>query len=297
MVKAGFRGELSSEHISELLKSLSEHRILAERLALPLAVHERFGKLKPLARRLLDELRTIFEKEIAYDRHDFSGYRAPRSIEDWVTEHAPLAPASDRDSWFRRFAVCVLKDSEPKTLIVALVTASRRWALSKGLKPSSEEAAFVRGISLALAPPSIAPNKLDLILAGVAAVDDQFRRMLNRELDLERQIRGHQDTIGELRKQISDLENKLSTARLEDEKKAARITELERATTEADERYRLLDRHWRSVSEQELTKQSGNFREKVSQEVVEALLALDRENPNLDIALRRLRRIQEILAK
>jgi hypothetical protein len=30
---------------------------------------------------------------------------------------------------------------------------------------------------------------------------------------------------------------------------------------------------------------------------VEALLALDRENPNLEIALRRLRRIQKILVK
>jgi hypothetical protein len=49
------------------------------------------------------------------------------------------------------------------------------------------------------------------------------------------------------------------------------------------------------VSEQELAKQSGSFREKVSQELEETLLALDRENPNLEIALRRLRRIDDIL--
>ena len=128
-------------------------------------------------------------------------------------------------------------------------------------------------------------------------MDEQFRRMLNRELDLERQIRSHQDTIDDLKRQVSDLESRLSEAHAEGEQKAARISELERSGAEAEERYNLLDRHWRSVSEQELTKQSGTFRERVSQEVVEALLALDRENPSIEIALRRLGRIQDILAR
>ena len=118
MVKAGFQGEVNGENVSQLMISLAEHRTVAERLALALAVQERFGKLKPLARRLLDELRTNFEREITYDRRDFSGYRAPRAIEDWVAEHSPLTPAPERDSWFRRFTTCVLKDSEPKTLLV-----------------------------------------------------------------------------------------------------------------------------------------------------------------------------------
>jgi hypothetical protein len=136
-----------------------------------------------------------------------------------------------------------------------------------------------------------------LILAGVAAVEEQFRQMLNRELNLERQIRTQQDSIDGLGKRVSELEGNLAAALADGEKKTTRIAELEQSLSEAEERYNLLDRHWRGVSEQELTKQSGTFREKVNQELVEALLALDRENPNLEIALRRLRRIQEILAK
>jgi len=297
MVRVGFQGEVSGEHISQLVASLAEHRTVAERLVLPLAVQERFGKLKPLARGFLCEFRTSFESAINYDRREFSGYRAPRAIEDWVVEHAPSAPAAERDSWFRRFAACLLKDSEPKTVLVGLVAASRRWASSKGLKSSAEEATFVRGIALALSSPAIGSGKLESILAGVAAVDEQFRLMLNRELNLERQIRTQQDSIDGLKKDVSELEGNLSAALADGAKKAARIGELEQSLAEAEERYNLLDRHWRGVSEQELTKQSGTFREKVSQELVEALLALDRETPNMEIALRRLRRIQEILAK
>jgi hypothetical protein len=276
---------------------LAEYRTLAERLVLPLAVQERFGKLKPLAHRILAELRTSFASGINYDPREFSGYRAPRAIEDWVVEHAPSAPASERDSWFRRFATCLLKDSEPKTVLVGLVAASRRWASSKGLRSSAEDATFVRGIALALSPPAIGSSKLELILAGVAAVEEQFRQMLNRELNLERQIRTQEDSIDGLNKRLSELEGNLGAALADGEKKTARIAELEQSLAEAEERYNLLDRHWRGVSEQELTKQSGTFRAKVSLELVEALLALDRENPNLEIALRRLRRIQEILAK
>ncbi len=297
MVRVGFQGEVNGEHVSQLVASLAEHRTVAERLVLPLAVQERFGKLKPLARRFLAEFRTSFENGINYDPREFSGYRAPRAIEDWVVEHAPSAPASDRDSWFRRFAACLLNDSEPKTVLVGLVAASRRWASSKNLKSSAEEATFVRGIAVALSPPAIGSNKLELILAGVAAVEEQFRQMLNRELSLERQIRTQQDSIDGLNRRVSGLEDSLAAALADGEKKTARIAELEHSLSEAEERYNLLDRHWRGVSEQELTKQSGSFREKVSQELVEALLALDRENPNLEIALRRLRRIQEILVK
>lgn len=128
-------------------------------------------------------------------------------------------------------------------------------------------------------------------------MDEQFRQILNRELNLERQIRTEQDSIDGLNRQVAGLEDKLRAALADGEKKGDRIAELEQSVVDAEERYNLLDRHWRSVSEQELTKQSGTFRERVSQEVVEALLALDRESPSVEIALRRLRRIQEILTK
>jgi len=297
MVRAGFLGEVNTGHVSELVTCLSEYHTAAERLALRLALQERFGKLSPLARRLLAELRTSFEKGINYEAREFIGYRAPRAIEDWVAEHAPTAPAAERDSWFRRFTVCLVKDSEPKTAMVGLIAAARKWVSSKGVKSSSEDAAFIRGIAVALSLPAIGANKLELILAGVSAVDEQFRKVLNRELDLERQIRTQQDNIDRLNKRGSALEGDLAKAVAERDSNAADIAKLEKSLAAAEERYDLLDRHWRGVSEQELTKQSGTFKERVSQEVVEALLALDRESPNLEIALRRLRRIQDILSK
>lgn len=295
MVRAGFQGEINGEQISQLVASLAEHGTVAERLGLHLAVQERAGKLKPLARRLLAELRPSFENGIDYKPEDFSRYRAPQMIEDWVAEHLPGAPAEKRDSWFRRFVVCLLKHPEPKTVLVGLLAASRRWAASKGLNSSAEEATFIRGLALALSAPVITAGKLELILAGVTAVEEQFRQMLNRESSLEREIRMQQDIIGALNRRTGELESSLGAALAEAQNKNARISELEQLLSEASERYNLLDRHWRGVFEQELERQRIRFRELIGPELVEALLALNRDNPNVEIALRRLHHIQKIL--
>lgn len=297
MVRAGFEGDVKSEHVSQMIASLAEHGAIADRIALRLAVQERFGKLNQLARRFLNELRTSYERGISYEPGDFRGYRAPRAIQDWIAEHAPTAPASLRDSWFRQFTVCLLKDSEPKTVLVGLLAASRRWASSKGLKSSAEDAAFVRNVTLAISSTAIGANKIESILAGADAVEHQFRQALNHELDLERRILTQQDTIDALNKRVAALDIDLAKAAAAGAKGETRIAELEAALVAAGERYALLDRHSRGNLDQELRKQGETFKEKVSQEVDEALLALDRENPSLEIALRRLRRIQDILTK
>lgn len=297
LIKEGFIGEVNSEVVSKVVEALMVPTDVAERLALPMAVHERFGKLKPLSRVILAALRASFESAILYDSREFSGYRAPRAIEDWISERAPRGSQAERDVWFRRFVVCVLHESEPKTMLTGIVAASRIWMSSRPQKTSSEEAIFARSIAVALSSPAIGFVKLELVLAGVAAVDVQFRQMLNRELGLERQIREQQDSIDAFRKRVSSLEGDVATAREDAADKALRIRDLEQSLAESAERYELLDRHWRGVSEQQLAKQSGGFREKVSHEVEEALLALDREDPNKDMALERMRRIKEILQR
>src|ERR1700722_3042423 len=53
LVRAGFEGDVKSEHVSQMIASLADHGAIADRIALRLAVQERFGKLNQLARRFL----------------------------------------------------------------------------------------------------------------------------------------------------------------------------------------------------------------------------------------------------
>lgn len=300
MLNAGFLGEITAEHVSQLVALMQGRPGLAERVALPLAWRERFGKVNPLSRRILIALRVSFASAISFAQDEFVGYRAARDIEAWVLEHAPKGSGIERDIWFRRFVVCLTKDSDSKTLIMGLVASAQIWMSGRGKKLDkrrSAEKSFVRGVVQALSSPSIGSGKLDLAVSGVEVVDTQFRDMLSRELNLQRQLRTQQDEIDALHKQVSKLDDGLAQAREESRQRATQNSELTQSLADADERYRLLDQHWRGVSEQELAKQSGSFREKVSQELEETLLALDRDNPNLEIALRRLRRIEDILKR
>jgi uncharacterized protein YeeX (DUF496 family) len=136
-----------------------------------------------------------------------------------------------------------------------------------------------------------------LVLSGVQAVEAQFQDMLSRELGLQRQVRTQQDEINDYQKRVTKLDEDLAQVREESSQRNDRIAELTQSLADDQEKYRLLDQHWRGVSEQELAKQSGSFRNKVSQELREALLALDRDDPNLEMGLRRLRRIEDILKK
>lgn len=300
MLITGVLGEITTEHVSQLLALLQGHPGSAERLALPLAWRERFGKLNALSRRLLDALRISFSSAIDFDQHEFVGYRAANDVEAWVVEHAPKVSGFERDIWFRRFVVCLAKDTELKTVVAGLVASAQIWMSGADKRFGNRrrpEQSFVRGLMQAFSLPSISLSKLDLAISGVETVDAQFREMLSRELNLQRQVRTQQDGINALQTQVSSLDSDLAQAREESGQRATRLSELTQLLAEADERYRLLDQHWRGVSEQELAKQSGSFREKVSQELEETLLALDRENPNMEIALRRLRRIEDILKK
>src|ERR1700739_2254126 len=299
MIKTGFEGEINGEVVSQIASTLLEaqaHVCLAERLALSLAVQERFGKLKPLAQRVLSALRTHFGKAIDYDAQEFVGYRSPKAIGEWVSEHAPKAPAPDRDTWLRRFVTCLLKDSDAKTMLTGLIAATRNCAPRKG-RATNQEAMLVRGLVAALIPPVVGANRLQLMMAGANSLEGQFQEMLSREATLERQIHTKQSSINDLEDKLTVLEASLAEAHNDSAQKANKISELENSIEDASDRYALLDQHWRGVSEQQLAKQSGSFREKVQHELQEALLALDGAQPNIEMALQRLRRIREIVEK
>ena len=300
MLTAGFAGEVTNDHVSVLVGLLRQRPGLAERIALSLACRERFGKLNPLSKRCLVELRSAFASSIRLEQNEFVGYRAVHDVQTWIAEHAPRNPSFERDNWLRQFVVCLLKDTEPKVLISGLVASAETWLSSSkhtlGKKKSSEES-FVHAIVQALTSPTISAGRLGVALSGVQAVETQFRDILTRESGLQRQIRTQQDEIKDYDQRVTKLDEDLARVRDESSQRNTRIAELTKSLADGQERYMLLDQHWRGVSDQELAKQSGSFREKVSQELREALLALDRDQPNLEMALRRLRRIEDILKK
>jgi hypothetical protein len=79
--------------------------------------------------------------------------------------------------------------------------------------------------------------------------------------------------------------------------KEATIAALEQQLADAHDRYRSLDEHWKRSSSTNLAREMGNLSEEVGHEVQEAILSLDRETPNVAMALNRLRRLDAIIKR
>jgi chromosome segregation ATPase len=159
-----------------------------------------------------------------------------------------------------------------------------------------DDANLSRAVSNALSAASISRQRWELLFAGIIPLERQFAVLLNRELELIRRVRSQDAEIESLRRERVNLVNRLASE--EAAKNAAQddMSRLQQALNEANEKYQLLDQHWRAVSDQSLKKQSGSFRERICHEVQEALLSLERQTPNVSMALLRLKRIDEIVS-
>jgi hypothetical protein len=108
-------------------------------------------------------------------------------------------------------------------------------------------------------------------------------------------IKGNQDTIRSQEQNVATLNSELEASKSESESKGSILAARDSEILTLKEQLTLVDRHWEGVSEQQLAKQGGALRTKVQHELREALLALDREDPNVQMALNRLRRIEGIV--
>jgi len=293
MCKAGINGDASDAVLQDIISALAGRAGIAERLALHLAFQLQFGKPNSFTRRLLRQLRTSFETSISYDASEFAGYRGESSIEGWVIQNAPKE-SSEFELWLRRSVVVFLEIADSTVRFTGLLAILRELS-RRGKKLSKPERTFVQGIIAALASARLKPGRILNFYSGIQMIELERRDILDRERHLQMTIRGSQDTIHSHEQKIASLQAELAAANnasaLNDSTMAARDLEIQ----SLKEQLRLVDRHWEGVSEQQLAKQGGALRGKVQHELQEALLALDRENPNIEMALNRLRRIEGIV--
>jgi hypothetical protein len=319
LLTAGCIGDLRPEQIAQLYESLIQNITAAERLAVVLATQRRLGRANGISRALLNRLRLHFSEAIEYQSDDFAAANGSQAIERFVETNAPRTikssesdqftagkreraePTKERirdDSWLRQFFVCLCTESEQRVFLSGLIAVGKWWLAGNApaFMKDHDDANLSRAVSNALSAASISKQRWELLFAGIVPLERQFAVLLNRELELIRRVRSQDTEIESLRRERVNLVNRFASE--EAAKNAAQddVSRLQQALNEANEKYQLLDQHWRAVSDQSLKKQSGSFRERIGHEVQEALLSLERQTPNVSMALLRLKRIDEIVS-
>jgi F0F1-type ATP synthase membrane subunit b/b' len=121
--------------------------------------------------------------------------------------------------------------------------------------------------------------------------------MRDTELKLSRDLAKSRDQIQLKDEAVVTLQQELSDARATAQQRSIELETSQQQLVEAEERYRRLDEHWKRSSATNVAKKIGSLSEEVRHEVQEAILSLDRDAPNLAMALNRLRRLHAIIER
>ena len=140
-------------------------------------------------------------------------------------------------------------------------------------------------------------SRMDPVLNALYPLRAHLTGARNRELTLGRDLAEAREEISNLKLAEATVRRECAEAQTTIEAQNAEIRKLKQSLADAEERYRLLDEHWQRSSATSVARKVGSLSEEVGHEVQEAILSLDRETPNLTMALNRLRRLQSIIKR
>jgi hypothetical protein len=319
ILSTGFAEKEAPQFISQVAEII-ESCSFADRWAVSLAATDASGKLTKFQRELLGEVRGHFARRIGFYELDLGGPSFSQRMDKWLLREAPqrelsaLPKRSDEpnvptealedrttnvlpfDSWLRWVFVCLVAKSPPDRRAEATLSLMEFWS-GRGRTSSTDGHGepdlyrFLGNMLAAEKPESrkIAPliSALRLTRSHLSAIRD-IESILSRNLaDAMEQIQIKDEAIGTLQQELSD-------ARATAQQRSTEVENSQRRLVEAEERYRLLDEHWTRSSATSVAKKIGSLSEEVRHEVQEAILSLDRDVPNVPMALNRLRRLQAI---
>jgi len=320
ILSTGFSDRETVKFVAPIAEIL-EHYPSIDRWAVSVAVGDFAGRLKKFQREILTEIRRRFGRKIGFYELSYGELAFEPKFERWLLQNAPPhalhdlrklessgnppeAPASGatsemaRDSWLRWVFVSLLSNMTEHTAAAILILVEF-WARKDRVNSEDSELRldFYRFLSAALSVEKI-DYKKTAPLIGVASITRQellaareFEKQLSRELA---------DTLARLQKKCDELEGlqqELVVVKDAAEQLSVDLRRSQQQLLEAEERCRLLDEHWSRSSATNVARKLGSLSDEVGHEVQEAILSLDRDSPNLTMALSRLKRLQDIISR
>jgi hypothetical protein len=320
ILRTGFAEKETAQFVSpaaEIIESCS----FADRWAVSLAATDASGKLTKFQQELLGEVRSHYARRIGFYDLDLVGPGFGQRMEKWLSCEAPqrqLATLPQRsdvpnvptealedrttkvlpfDSWLRWVFVCLVAKAPPDRRAEATLALMEFWS-GNGRRSSTDgkvESDLYRFLANMLAAEKPESRKIAPFLGALRLSRSHLTAMRETESKLSRQLAEAQEQIQIKNETIARFQQEISDARATAQQRSVEIEKSQQQLVEAEERYRLLDEHWTRSSATNVAKKIGSLSEEVRHEVQEAILSLDREVPNMAMALNRLRRLQAII--
>lgn len=311
-LRKGFQEPITPEHLNQVCITLATWRDFS-RFAVKLATEVAVGRPSGLMKRILSQIRRECARRCSFPINEISFVSGRRdsaylqAILSWVKDQSQATPVNDE--FVRNAFVCIINEipgfedfCSVQSLLAeadAKIKASQ-VSKKKALKKNdgvNYYKSYTKQIGAYLSAKKIVATRISLSLTVYQILTEwkmksdsrieQLEHQLSRERTMAREYREGLDVSEKERQklgeEIGELKGQVSLAQRELEKEK--------------ERFNVLDEHWTRRLERELKGQSYDFAKSFGHEVREIALSLERENPNLEMALGRVRNMESYLRK
>lgn len=303
LLKQGFNNTLKDEHIESICNRFfiwNQFPLVAFKITLAVSCGPRQTEL---IKRLSREIRKKSGRlaEFPFENlplfTNITDTERKNILKDWVL--SKLDKSEDVFEWARHALICMLNEelTEGDYEIIRLIAKSICTKKEHRKKTGNKFAKYVLEICSPFADRKVKVSKLVKLF-------DLTSLFESRNVELERRLK-------ELKIELEDLDEKNKS---DQEQLASTLDELRFAKEETkslkqelDLRSELLrieaeklgssEKHWKHELERQLAGITFSIKKKISHEVNEAKLALDCDRPDLEMALSRLRKIEDELGK
>lgn len=219
-------------------------------------------------------------------------------LSDWIRHSMGNVQRSSVEH-VRAVFISLLSLAERDYFPELLLSFLRSTLPISGGKKASEgvaiERQLVRTVGKLVQGKTIKTGQIRSMMAIVSAIEDALEIERASRKKAENQLTESRDLTRELDERIRSLADGTRQREQRIQELEVEIDGLHQAVKLGEERAIELDNHWRVVVTQEVAGERHRLRRQLDHELQEAILAINRENPNTEMAAQRLGRALKIL--
>lgn len=310
-IKLGFREKVEDSHVEDLCKYLFAWALfprLALRIALEFSSRRSNALIEKLFRKIKIEMarRSKFPQDINIPLSAVSSsYERQKGLLDWIKANRKEGIIDSE--WSRYAVVCLINNPMTKddfNALHALVESRcrkqkavdvKKVSLDSGTGKDNQYSSYLRLVAPLFISEKPALSKINF---GIAMAD-VFKRQADRLETEKRELTDIQTSmkyeLGKCRSLIEEKDVSIKELSEALEKMQKVIESKNKSLEEEAERFTTLDKHWQEKSAHEIARQAQNFKKYFSFEIREAELSLNSDNPNVSMALNRIKHMEEYL--
>jgi hypothetical protein len=307
LIDGGYSSQPAAEHLDRLFAVLGRWRH-SPRLALLLSVRTRRKRASVLSKNLRNRLYREARLTVAFPEPG-NANREERTgmILDWLDRmfvgSAETAGPYRIDPDSARLAlVCVMEEPSPTARAAGIYRilsgcTQRGHAQDEASAVEVDLSGFYSEVAAIFGTER---TNIKRILSGLGlaapalAANEEHRKEIDR---LRGSLKQLTERVVRRDAELSERDNALAAARSRIDELERAIAEKDRLLSDAERRCESLDDHWTEVNQQQLARQAHAVKSDLDHELREVRLSLDRQNPNVGMALERVRRMERIVAR